>query len=373
MRVLLAVSFLCFSLLFTAASAQEPSAEQVQQQIENQLRHMLSPKGRLGLEADQLGSFRSIWNGQGTWMPLSIMLRAGGDVQLGLTEEQKKRLAPFYRGQDMGGEAGQRLRANPTPEYIQAIQAVQAAELPDDPFFERATEEQKNAWRSAQADAIGLLVSVMQTEVMETLTPEQMLQVRKLEMQLMPALGIPFPSMFDPLDLTDDQKEEMNSIADEMKAEFDRLVMEEALLKGERVSATVELLKGKSFASFEELQKSRQEAFRQFVPGDAIRKKAVDLQERGIKFVTLLQNRLMDVLTDEQLDRMQQIMDESPEFVKQVLAEFKATQERQKQTPTYVPGPDSWRPGMPLPVQVKEQRKSGNFPRPRQEQKPEVP
>jgi hypothetical protein len=363
MKILPVVPPLCFAVLFTVTFAQEPSAEQQQRQIEEQLRRLQSPKSQLGWEADQLASTRSAWNGQGTWMPLSIMLRAGGDAELGLTEEQKMRLAPLYRGEEMGAEAGQRLRTNPTPEWIQAMEMLQAAELPDDPLFERATEEQQNAWREAQTDMISILVGVMQKDVEETLTPEQMLHVRKLEMQLMSEMGIPFPSMFDPLNLTDEQKQEMNLIADEMKAEFDRLTLEEALLKGERLAATYGLLQGKSFASRDEFQKSRRDVLRQYVPSEAMRKKSKDLQEQGTKMTTLLKNRLMNVLTDEQLDKMQKIMDESPEYVKKILAEFKARREAQQKSPDYIPGPDSWHPGDPLPVQFKEQRRVRGFPR----------
>ena len=362
MKKILFTALSCL-LFFSVASAQEPSAEELQRQFEYQLRNRQTPRQQLHWEADQLAGTRSIWNGQGTWMPLSIMLRAGGEAELGLTEEQKQQFAPFYRGNEMGMEVAQRVYGNPTPELIQAMEARRAAQLPDDPNFEHATEEQKTAFREATMRHLSFLAGGLQDLVEETLTPEQLLQVRKLEMQLMPELGIPFPSMFDPLDLTDEQKEEMNQIADEMKAEFDRLTLEEAQLKGERLVATYGLLEGKSFTSQEEFQKAMQEVHRQFVPSEAMRKKALDLRERGSKFTTLLQSRLMNVLTDEQLDKMQRIMDESPEFVKQVLAEFKKRQEEQAKAPGYVPGPDSWRPGDPVPAQFREERQHGRFPR----------
>jgi hypothetical protein len=86
-----------------------------------------------------------------------------------------------------------------------------------------------------------------------------------------------------------------------------------------------------------------------------------------MRFMTLLQNRLMNVLTDEQLNKMQKIMDESPMFVKQTLARHKMQQMQQMVIPPqpgWVPGPDSWRPGMPMPVEFKEERKTRQgFPR----------
>ena len=263
----------------------------------------------------------------------------------------------------MGMEAGQRLLANPTPEFTQAMEKLQAAELPDDPLLERATEQQKNAWLEAQTDMIGILAGTMQKDMEETLTQGQMLQVRKLEMQLMPEIGIPFPSMFDPLDLTDDQKKEMNKITDEMKAEYDRLTQEAATLKAERLAATYQSLQGKVFTSQADFDKALQDVHRQYVPSEEILKKYKDLRERGTKFTTLLQTRLMDVLTDEQLDKMAQILAETPKFIKKVRAEFQANQKAQQKLPTYVPGPDSWRPGDPVPEKFKEERKAGRFPR----------
>jgi hypothetical protein len=235
--------------------------------------------------------------------------------------------------------------------------------LPDDPNFERATEEQKDAYREALIARLSLFQNAMQTEIQETLTPKQMLQLRKLEMQMMSELGIPFPSMFDPLDLTEDQKKEMNKITDELKAEFDRLTMEEATLKSERMVSMYGVLKGKSFASQNEFQKAMSDVRRQYVPSAAMRKKGVDLQERGTKFVTLLQTRLIDVLTDEQLDKMQKILNETPAGAKKLITMFKTERETAKKSPGYVPGPDSWRPGDPVPAQFKEERRRNRFPR----------
>jgi hypothetical protein len=347
--------------LFAVASAQEPSAEQ--RRMEETLRFLQSPKKQLEEEAGEIPYNSSSWNGQGTWMPLRMMVRLGGEAELGLTDEQKQRLPFLYKENELQGEWYQKMRQNPTPEYTQAIEAIRATEIPGDPFFERATEEQKNAYREASMALTNLSLSAMQANVEETLTPEQMLQVRKLEMQLMPAMGIPFPSMFDPLGLTDDQKKEMNKIADELKAEFDQLTQEAATLKAERIVASYGLLKGKSFASQDEFQKALSDVHRQYVPSEAARKKSADLQERGTKLVSTLQTRLMNVFTVAQLDKMQKILDETPKAIKERIAQSKSQQEQQKKSPQYVPSPGSWRPGMPLPIQFKEERKSGRFPR----------
>jgi len=354
---------LCFALLFAVASAQEPTPEQLQQVIDEQIRSMQTPQSLLRGEATMLAAFHSSWNGQGTWMPLRVLLRSGGETELGITDEQKQPLSFLYKDMELGVEFMRKMHREQAPELLQVMQAQDAARLPDDPHFERATEEQKNAYREAEMAMNTLALSAMQGAVVETLTPEQMLKVRKLEMQLMSEMGIPFPAMFDPLDLTEEQKKEMEKITDTMKAEFERLTLEDATLGAERTAIIFRTLQGKSFDSYDEFQKSLMDAFRQHVPSEAARKKGVDIQERGIKLTTLLQSRLMNVLTDEQLDKMQKILDETPEFAKKLIAEMKAQREEQKKSPVYVPGPDSWRPGMPMPGQFKEERQTGRFPR----------
>ena len=343
----------------------EPTAEeQLKQQIANRLRNLQSPSQRLRTEADSLNSFRSPWNDQGTWRSLNVMLRNGGEAELGLSDDQKQQLSALYQSNSLSAEWHRQMRENPTPEYTQAEEALAAARIPGDPLLERATESQKNAYREASLAQLTLFTADMQAKIQETLTPEQMLIVRKFEIQLM-SEAVPFPSMFEALGLTGDQKEEMKAIADELKPEFERLTMEAAILKAETVTSAYKLLEGKSFSSLEEFNKARSDAYWNYAPNETIRKKNADLGERWKNLLTRLQARSIDVLTDEQLDKWAQILDETPEFAKKLLAHMRVNREEQKKSPTYVPGPDAWQPGMPLPVEIKEERKKGTFPRPR--------
>ena len=370
MKTLPLLAPLCFTMLFGVAVAQEPSAEQTQ--IEKQLRYLLSPIQRLEWEAEKLAPWRSTWNGYGTWMTFRAIMVHGGENELGLTDEQKQRFSFRYqRGAEGDGVETNwfdEMSKNPTPEYTQAEEAYKAVYFPlreSDTLLERVTEEQKNAYREVAAFEWNLFYAAQHKEIVEILTPEQLTQVRKLEMQLMPAVGFPFPSMFEPLELTEEQKEEMNKITKEMKAEFDQLVLEIAIYESGERQSRYETLRGKSFASKEEFWKARSEAARTVTPQsrESQRKNFADWSERGIKLATTLQSRLMNVLTDEQLDEMQKILDETPMFVKKFIAGFKMLQAAAKMSPGYVPGPDSWRPGDPLPVQFKEERKTGRFPR----------
>jgi len=359
---LVLIAVLCLPIFSTIGHTQQQQAAAVQQQIAGQLRGNQSPRTRVLLEAHKLADDRSTWGENGSWLTIRTLLQAGGDVELGLTDDQKQQLSTLYGG-DLSAEYRQRMGHNPTPEYILVRDAFMAVNTrPDDPLFERATEEEKIAYQEAHMAFTNLWMADLQTKIQETLSPEQMLQVRKLEMQLMSELGIPFPAMFDPLDLTEEQKKEMQEIADELKAEFDSLTREAAALHAEQRLSAMRLLEEMSFDSMEEFNNARNGAIHRYVPSEEMRRRAADLRERGTRLVTTLQTRLMNVLTDTQLGEMQKILDETPEFAKRIIAQFKAGRETQERSPVYVPGPNSWRPGDPMPMQIREERQR-RFPR----------
>ena len=177
-------ALLCVVVLVAVASAQELTPEQLQQLTERDLHYHQSPLGKLNLEADALASSRSPWNGQGTWLTLMYMFRVGDApaIELGLTEDQQQRLSFLRKDSNIGAGFREKMQQNPTPEYTQALEAYKAVNLQlreNDPFLERATEEQKDVYRDAQATMVGFLATAIQAEIQETLTPEQMLQVRK--------------------------------------------------------------------------------------------------------------------------------------------------------------------------------------------------
>jgi hypothetical protein len=343
----------------TAEQLQQQQAAVVQQRIADQIRGHQSPRTRFLLEAHNLADSRSTWGENGSWLTMRTLIKADGDAELGFTEDQKQELSALFTGGDLSEDYRQRMGHNPTPEYLLVRDTFMALNRrPDDPLFERATEEEKIAYQEAHMAFTNLWMADLQAKIQETLSPEQMLQVRNLERQLMSELGIPFPSMFEPLDLTEEQKKEMKEIADELKAEFDSLTREVAELHAEQRMSALKLLEEMSFTSMDEFNKARDDVIRRYVPTEEMRKRAADLHERGKKLVATLQNRLMDVLTDEQLDKMQKILDETPEFAKRILARFKAARAEQEKSPTFVPGPNSWRPGDPVPGQFKEERRS---------------
>jgi Ni/Co efflux regulator RcnB len=124
----------------------------------------------------------------------------------------------------------------------------------------------------------------------------------------------------------------------------------------ERMRLTIE-----GFEKAQEIvRQSQPELFREM---DAI-------TETGKGLANQLKFKMFDVLTDEQWKRMIDLIDNPPDYVKKLLAERrKAREAAANQTANkpgeWMPGPNSWRPGDPVPEQYRQQRneRQGHFPR----------
>jgi Ni/Co efflux regulator RcnB len=78
---------------------------------------------------------------------------------------------------------------------------------------------------------------------------------------------------------------------------------------------------------------------------------------------------MFDVLTDELLLRLQDMIDNPTGLVKIMLDKMKAGRENKEKKDEWVPGPNTWQPGDPLPEQYRQERQErtrqrGGFLRP---------
>ena len=80
-------------------------------------------------------------------------------------------------------------------------------------------------------------------------------------------------------------------------------------------------------------------------------------------FSRRLKFRMFDVLTDEQMERMQRIVANPPEFLRKILEEARKEREESEKKDQWQPGPNSWKPGDPIPEEYLQQRQERRFPR----------
>lgn len=354
-----------FPFAFIAASFLIPAANA--QQVDDILRNITSPRWLLDQEAQERPTYYALLDGGANWLPTRILFRTGNESLLGLTDEQNERLSFLRKDNEIGREVMMKRLQSPFPEYEQAEQAMRATIPNDDPDFRNTSEEQEKAYVAAASVSYSFFDKIMDEEIYNTLTPEQMKTVQFLKMQLLPEMGYPSVSMFEPLGLSDEQKKEMEAIKQEMLVEFDLLVDEAMNHRREYFKAmlesVVETNRETPLTSWEEISKAMSTGATKAGEKPEFQQRFQEHNKKGQSFATRFRDRLMNVLTDEQLDEMQKIMDDSPDFVKQMLQARKQQRDAMERSGQYVPGPDSWRPGDPLPAQFKVERQQSRFPR----------
>jgi hypothetical protein len=185
--------------------------------------------------------------------------------------------------------------------------------------------------------------------------------------------------------MTDEQREQMEAIKKELEPEFEKIVdelveMEDAVQElkydlFEKVGIKYDTYgrmvdeNGKSLRDDREmLEKKNKELEREMSKDVEMQARMKRINERASGFMRGFQVKMLDVLTDEQLVKMQHIIDNPPEYVKkrrdQLQKEREEREKARKEKEEWQPGIDSWRPGDPLPVEYLQERKQRRgFPR----------
>ncbi len=359
--------FVAALLFLIGSSLLAQDADRGLKEAESSLKNLTSPRWLLYQEAQERPTYRSLWNGGGNWIGARLLFRAGGETELGLSEEQSARLAFLRKDNEIGKELMQRKFQEQDPALMQAEAASRAAISKDDPYFENSSEEQKRAFVAANEAFFRIFDDTLEEEVADTLSPEQMQKVQMLKLQLLPEMGLAVPSMFEPLGLSEEQRAEMEAIRQEMEPEFEALLDESMSVKKEYLKLMTDELaaanKEQPFASSDEVFKAMRPAGEKASKNENLIRKQREVAEKGKKFATRIKENLMNVLTDEQLDRMQRILDETPEFAKKMLAGMRQQREAAEKSGQWSPGPGSWRPGDGMPDEFKKQRQQGRFPK----------
>jgi Ni/Co efflux regulator RcnB len=74
------------------------------------------------------------------------------------------------------------------------------------------------------------------------------------------------------------------------------------------------------------------------------------------RFAVQFKTQMFDTLTDAQWLRLQNMVDNPTRPVKMMLDKMKAGRENKEKKDEWMPGPNSWRPGDPIPEQYRQER-----------------
>ena len=183
----------------------------------------------------------------------------------------------------------------------------------------------------------------------ENLTAQQWQKIRESQLANLDELPLIATDMFEALNLTDAQRQEMAKIKKELEPEFETVLDE--FING------IIALQNKTEKD-PALNKKKQE----------------EVMSKGKAFSTQFKTQMFDVLTDEQWKRLQNLITNPPEHAKIFRKKLKeqngeseavSTEKPEKaEKEVWVPGPNSWKPGDAIPEAYRiERNERGRFPR----------
>jgi hypothetical protein len=207
----------------------------------------------------------------------------------------------------------------------------------------------------------------------ETYTPEQMKIINEFHISNMSETRNVFPRMFEALDLSDEQKQQLDEIQKEIQKDpiFEKHVdsiVEYNLKYREKQFERIDAI-WKTVTDHDERIRLRddQDAIKRMLAG--LKPEWDRMMESGKELTTELKIKMFDVLTDEQWERLLKLTDDPPEYVRKAIAQNRKDREEidslNRKPGVWMPGPNSWRPGDPIPEQYGQQRneRRGSFPR----------
>jgi len=202
--------------------------------------------------------------------------------------------------------------------------------------------------------------------ISEVMPPELMQKINESLLANMSELPVISPKMFEALGLTDAQKQQMETVRKALEPEFQKAL--DNLVHGQMIilnKALDELDKqGEGDVDLEaggERMAVIQEKLRTEEP--ECKKIYEEIQSQGQAFVTGYKIKVFDVLSDEQWKRLQELIDNPPEYA--LVFRDRLREVNEGGSFRWLPSPRPWLTGEAIPGAYRQERNTrGNFPRP---------
>ena len=309
----------------------------------------------------------SLWNGEGMDLMAIGLLLQDNDFQggIGASQEQHQKIQEAMRSGTM------EMMNDPGIKSIQWEIQKLAMGIPDDGLFgENVSEETRQKFFELQVNlqvkTQEFMIERMTTTVNESLTRDQMKKVKEFQISMMEEMPIISPSMFDAFDLSDAQKQQLDEIKKELQPEFEKNIdkMIDVQMKfTEKMQDELErLLEITDPEERQMLMERVTESVRK-----EFQQEMNNMTESGKGFANQLKFKMFDVLTDEQMERMADLIDNPPDYVKKAIIQIRKQMGNDDSSTTasgeWKPNANSWKPGDPIPAEYLEQRQERRFPR----------
>jgi len=307
------------------------------------------------------------WRTSDVYEFLPDILQMGGEEirrDLGITEEQSQRvvdiLASFGSDNYVPGLQEARDRMRELRKSVQDLPAVpEETEKELVALYEIITPRQ---------------FETLNAELAEVLTLEQRREYQEFLIAASSVLPFFCPQMFDALDLTDEQRTLLEETKKELEPVAERLhdlvYADMKAYQQKFESAIKDVVSEESFSkmTFEERGKIIKGIEERLIRENPEIKTTVErLRKQGREFRDRYKIQMFDILTDEQMTKFTRLVNNPPEYAKRFIAMQKKALDEAPKKEVWVPGPNSWQPGDPIPegyLQQREERR-GTFPRPK--------
>lgn len=337
--------FLLFAFA-SMATAQEPTQGPDFKELMKQMQS--SPVMRTLQKNAGKNVLKSMWNGKGGNLTFQAYL-ADPEMKkaLDITDEQSAKLS-------MGGM----IDFQNDPVFLEYSKEMEAIADPNDPFMAKASKENQDKFIEMNEKFTSHMFDTLSNAIDETLTDEQKQKMREVQIASMSDSPIIFPDMFEALGLSDKQREELDKIKKEMEPDFDKIA-------DEIMDASMDIMAGLlenidddfDMSKPENMTKSFQDAQKKYYEKNPEAKKRVDkIEEKGKEFTNKVKFRMFDVLTDAQMEKLGNLINDPPAYAKLIRDKLRDMQGKGIGTSGYQPGLDSWKPGEPIPEGYKKHR-----------------
>ncbi len=297
----------------------------------------------------------SLWSGEGANL-LAADLVNDQDVRAAwnISEEQYQQIQV----------AGHSVRTNPTPEVAAEMEEMDRLIQSGKIYGEHSDPTAVKRYLATEAKLHLASRENVITEVDRVLTDEQKRNVQEFQLATMEEWPLVSPDAFYALNLNEEQKKKMEEIRKELAPEFERAAerLIDARLKMENMVFDTMVKEGK-LKSLDQLSENLQETARRLYATDpAFKKLAEEMKLQGNFLCVQVKTKMFDVLTDEQWAKLENIVDNPPEYVKNMVKKIKQQMGQNEDGEASGNVMDAWKPGEPIPEEYRQKRARKAFP-----------
>ncbi len=223
-------------------------------------------------------------------------------------------------------------------------------------FSDNSDPEAEQRFFELQAKLQEHMSAGMDSAIENVLTDEQKRKSQELQLIMMSESPIVSPTAFEALDLSEEQREKMRGIQKDLEPEFEKNM--EELIDGQfdLMSQTFDILDKEGKLDSGNWDEEMDDVQKRVRENPEMKKRLDELAKKGQLFATQFQVKMFDVLTDEQWDRLQKIVDNPPEYAKNMLKRMKEEMGQDDEKDAAPNIFDAWKPGDPIPEKYREER-----------------